>query len=674
MVTKFSQITAAPSPPGPSDTFVGVSGANLDQRYSLGQVATYQGYINVKDFGAKGDGTTDDTTAIQNALNAAFGVAGSIAQTAQRKVIFPPGLYIVTGSGLTGTNWFGGVIQGSGRFTTMIQNSGGGTVITTNGCQYMRFEDIRLDCSSGSGICFDLDWTGTGTALQSNTFFNIEFSNAAIGLRIAQHNFMGSENLILNCFFENLSIAGLQSKGGNALQQTIVGGNFQACSKGIQVVSGAVNLVHGVGFQLSSTVDISIEGDTTNTMSVVGCRTESSNFINNAGQDMQISGCQQKLAGARGLFYTGNGGAVHVSGCYFQGQVKPTQASRFTMQACVADNEVIAGDWLIYDVANWWVQPGNPIAFIMELENIISFIFGSGTADSPAIQKQSIFTTDNINIIIKNYLGPVTTFASLPSAMSSIGTNAMISDCSVSTWGALAAGGGTIQAQLFSDGLAWYVSGIGSLARVTVDAVGTELHVAPPVTSATYTGITVGSGIHRALVVSLNFGYNTGTPPSAVSVTWDSGGTNQAMTQIVSGNNGSNGEAQLWGLVAPTSGNKTLAVSWTGNAEVFIVAESYTQVDQTGGATTFPHSAVTSVNMVNPKITITSAVDRGVFGAMLAGSGIGTLLGTQIYKDNGSGAFIVSAASYKAGSATVDVGWTGGANIALIAGTDILNG
>jgi hypothetical protein len=37
-VQKLSQITAAPSSPGPSDTLVGVSGANVDQRYSLGQI------------------------------------------------------------------------------------------------------------------------------------------------------------------------------------------------------------------------------------------------------------------------------------------------------------------------------------------------------------------------------------------------------------------------------------------------------------------------------------------------------------------------------------------------------------------------------------------------------------------------------------------------------------
>src|SRR5574340_1601544 len=44
--------------------------------------------VNVKDFGAKGDGVSDDTAAIQAAVNAA------LAST--RKVVFPSGRYLVS--------------------------------------------------------------------------------------------------------------------------------------------------------------------------------------------------------------------------------------------------------------------------------------------------------------------------------------------------------------------------------------------------------------------------------------------------------------------------------------------------------------------------------------------------------------------------------------------------
>ena len=46
--------------------------------------------INVAYFGAKGNGTTDDTTAIQNAINAATGSLTGY------KIYFPPGIYKIS--------------------------------------------------------------------------------------------------------------------------------------------------------------------------------------------------------------------------------------------------------------------------------------------------------------------------------------------------------------------------------------------------------------------------------------------------------------------------------------------------------------------------------------------------------------------------------------------------
>jgi len=48
-------------------------------------------YISVKDFGAKGDGATDDTAAIQSAINYANSIGGGA-------VMFPPALYYTTGT------------------------------------------------------------------------------------------------------------------------------------------------------------------------------------------------------------------------------------------------------------------------------------------------------------------------------------------------------------------------------------------------------------------------------------------------------------------------------------------------------------------------------------------------------------------------------------------------
>ena len=66
-----------------------VNGSNTAINGVLNNKPNQLGYINVKDFGAKGDGTTDDTIAIQNTLN--------YAQRLQAPVVyFPQGVYIVS--------------------------------------------------------------------------------------------------------------------------------------------------------------------------------------------------------------------------------------------------------------------------------------------------------------------------------------------------------------------------------------------------------------------------------------------------------------------------------------------------------------------------------------------------------------------------------------------------
>ena len=75
--------------------FVDISGtapiaAALDARTAIG--ASGQLITSVKDYGAVGDGVTDDTMAINNA----FATAGSL-----KAVYFPPGNYVYNGTGLS---------------------------------------------------------------------------------------------------------------------------------------------------------------------------------------------------------------------------------------------------------------------------------------------------------------------------------------------------------------------------------------------------------------------------------------------------------------------------------------------------------------------------------------------------------------------------------------------
>lgn len=101
-------------------------------------------YLNVKAFGATGDGSTDDRVAIQNGINA----AASLQQT----LFFPPGTYVVSRAGLgTGClNLLSGVrILGENpACTTIIQQAGiAGSVSLFNSLNTVNctIENITID-------------------------------------------------------------------------------------------------------------------------------------------------------------------------------------------------------------------------------------------------------------------------------------------------------------------------------------------------------------------------------------------------------------------------------------------------------------------------------------------------------------------------------------------------
>ena len=87
------QPARAQAPAAPSDVErLRIEVARL--RNEVAQLRNEDGYINVKRFGAKGDGVTDDTAALQAALDAAgnnapWGVRGT-------QIIVPPGEYLVS--------------------------------------------------------------------------------------------------------------------------------------------------------------------------------------------------------------------------------------------------------------------------------------------------------------------------------------------------------------------------------------------------------------------------------------------------------------------------------------------------------------------------------------------------------------------------------------------------
>ena len=316
--------------------------------------------VNVREFGAKGDGATDDTAAIQAALNAAYGLPsspnGGPNATNNRAVFFPNGDYRIT-TPLRLRSVRGAHIFGAGRFATRIQNVAGGSVFQTNGCEYSRFERMNL-ATSGTGVAFDLDWDGTGsTALQSNTFSDMYIEGGTYGVRIGQSGYMGSENSFLNCYFAGGSVAGLATKNYNALQQSVIGGNIAGCAIGIWVYSGSVPVIHGVGFQTQSDTDIAVDNTAGDCYAIHGCRSESVNFIRfHNGSSAHLAACTQ-TQGSSGVF-----AFIEAAGTF---------PGSLSVDNCYSLNGILTGNGKLYARGNFFGNSGYLSSFAGKvLQNI----------------------------------------------------------------------------------------------------------------------------------------------------------------------------------------------------------------------------------------------------------------------------------------------------------------
>lgn len=149
----------------------------------------YEDRVSVKDFGAVGDGTTDDTTAIQNAINA--------CNASGRTVYFPAGTYYIT-SGLTINNsatttgplpsdYFAPKtsIQGDAGASVRIKGGTGAyTMLTITGGSVNAF----VSQQTISGITFEkLDNVGQVLELNHVAYMSINdcfFSRGEIGVRL----------------------------------------------------------------------------------------------------------------------------------------------------------------------------------------------------------------------------------------------------------------------------------------------------------------------------------------------------------------------------------------------------------------------------------------------------------------------------------------------------------
>jgi hypothetical protein len=170
--------------------------------------------VSVKDFGAKGDGTTNDTVAIQNALNASL------------NILFPAGTYLVsalTAQGGQKISAYGAILRAStttGKVLTCPTNSGGLQTTEFTEISGLQIQGYSSTITAGSaGIYttgnnnfilrdvkvqnFDVGFNLQAT--QFGSFYSIKAYNCNVGAYLKSDPTSGGANS--NSFYDYISLA-----------------------------------------------------------------------------------------------------------------------------------------------------------------------------------------------------------------------------------------------------------------------------------------------------------------------------------------------------------------------------------------------------------------------------------------------------------------------------------
>lgn len=143
----------------PNLTAASITSTGTTATRTLG--ARFSDVLNVKDFGAVGNGVANDTAAVQACFDAAFGTYasphGGLNGTLNKAVYFPNGVYLVTPSitarAVTGTTNVGGLVRITTSSTTPLVN---GDMVYIRGVTGTTFANGSFEVSNVTATTFDL--------------------------------------------------------------------------------------------------------------------------------------------------------------------------------------------------------------------------------------------------------------------------------------------------------------------------------------------------------------------------------------------------------------------------------------------------------------------------------------------------------------------------------------
>jgi len=227
--------------------------------------------INIKDFGAIGDGKVDDTAAIQQAINAAGKPsATNPAALLPPTIFFPVGVYRVTNTiKITrehNLEWMFGAGHSFQENPARIAWDGarGGVLFNVAGCHpSLKISDLHLDGGDKARILMKIN-SVPGVGAAGFYFERLQFAKATVGLELGRDmDSCASDMTFVDVFFHHLTDCGFRTCAGQNVDYVFIrcavgwtpigwhflkGGNahfilptFNRCRVGLKIESGGIN-------------------------------------------------------------------------------------------------------------------------------------------------------------------------------------------------------------------------------------------------------------------------------------------------------------------------------------------------------------------------------------------------------------------------------------------------
>jgi hypothetical protein len=276
--TSISSHAAATDPHGDrayaGATFLPKAGGTITGDLTVNGTVTSRGvtdWFNVKKYGAVGNGSTDDTAAIQSAINACQAAGGGI-------VYFPAGTYLATPTANPALSVPSNVmLVGASRRATVIRRNGNGVLIGMSGpstdatgathCRYSGIQNVTLSGNSQTGSvlqCYYAD----------NLIFRDVYFSSSLDRLVNAAEFWDSR--FYNCVFES-------SGGTNSATLPAVHLRNAAASSGFGYSADNTNQIvfHGCRWEnfhngALRIEDGSVTGNNPNGIMLIDCKMETS--------------------------------------------------------------------------------------------------------------------------------------------------------------------------------------------------------------------------------------------------------------------------------------------------------------------------------------------------------------------------------------------------------------